>query len=266
MKKLYFEYDMRISYSEAAQSCRYTMKCIPAGTDRQRLEKLDIRIQPKADYAEGEDSFGNRLLFGGVDEVHDFFSVCVTGQVTAGLSGAEPVRRGTDAMLYRHPHGLTRPAEGICSYWETLRTKLRGTPLEQGIFLMHRLRQDFAYEQNVTDISTTAEEAFRLGRGVCQDYAHILIALCRMAGIPARYVTGMLIGEGRSHAWVEILSEDQWFGLDPANDLLVEDSHIKIGVGRDAADCAINRGLVMGGGRQTQTVRVHVSETCEGKS
>ena len=125
---------------------------------------------------------------------------------------------------------------------------------------MHRLHQDFVYEQNITGISTTAEEAFRLGGGVCQDYAHILITLCRMAKISARYVTGMLLGEGKSHAWVEILSDDRWYALDPANDLEVTDSHIKIGVGRDAADCAINRGLVMGGGRQTQTVRVSVTE------
>lgn len=260
MKKLYFEYYMQIVYSEAAQSCRYTMKCIPAGTDRQRLETLEIQIHPEADYCEGEDSFGNRQLFGGVDIPHDSFDICMKGRITVGLAASEPITKDTDAMLFRHHHGLTKPGERIACYFESLRGGLQGTALEQGKFLMHRLHQDFVYEQNITGISTTAEEAFRLGGGVCQDYAHILITLCRMAKISARYVTGMLLGEGKSHAWVEILSDDRWYALDPANDLEVTDSHIKIGVGRDAADCAINRGLVMGGGRQTQTVRVSVTE------
>ena len=114
----------------------------------------------------------------------------------------------------------------------------------------------------MTNVSTTAEEAWRLGRGVCQDYAHIMIALCRKAGIPARYVAGMMIGEGASHAWVEIARDDKWYGFDPANDKVVDDTYVKLGVGRDAADCLINRGLMRGGGTQTQTVDVKVCE-CE---
>ena len=109
-------------------------------------------------------------------------------------------------------------------------------------------------------MSTTAEQAWQIGAGVCQDYAHILIALCQMEGIPARYVTGMLIGEGASHAWVEVFAGDRWYPLDPTNDCTVTDSHIKIGTGRDAGDCLINRGIMHGGGTQTQEIRVSVTE------
>ena len=82
-----------------------------------------------------------------------------------------------------------------------------------------------------------------------------------MVGIPARYVTGMLIGEGASHAWVEVLAGEHWYPLDPTNNCVVTDSHIKIGTGRDAGDCLINRGIMHGGGTQTQDVRVCVTET-----
>ena len=90
-----------------------------------------------------------------------------------------------------------------------------------------------------------------------------MIALCRMAGIPARYVTGMLVGEGSSHAWVEVLSVGKWYGLDPTNNLIVGEEHIKIGTGRDASDCPINRGLLFGGGEQVQIVSVKVRQEKE---
>ena len=126
--------------------------------------------------------------------------------------------------------------------------------------LMHRLHADFRYAPGTTNVRTTAEQAFQQGCGVCQDYAHIFIALMHLAKIPARYVTGLVTGEGASHAWVEILDGDKWYGLDPTNDMLVTDNHIKIGVGRDAGDCMINRGIMHGNTRQSQEIKVTVRE------
>ena len=95
---------------------------------------------------------------------------------------------------------------------------------------------------------------------VRQDYAQILIALCHLEKIPARYVAGMMIGEGASHAWVEICQDGIWYGLDPTNNKLVDDDYIKLSHGRDASDCLINRGVIVGGGEQTQDIKVHVWE------
>jgi len=100
-----------------------------------------------------------------------------------------------------------------------------------------------------------------MGKGVCQDYAHIYITLLRIMGIPARYVCGMLIGEGVSHAWAEALCEKRWIGFDPTNDCLISDSHIKLGDGRDASECAINRGIIWGGGTQMQEISVAVERS-----
>ncbi len=125
---------------------------------------------------------------------------------------------------------------------------------------MHGLHQDFSYVPGTTDVNTTAEEAWKQGKGVCQDYAHIYVTLLRLAGIPARYVCGLIIGEGASHAWAEVLIDGFWVPFDPTNDCLVWDHYIKLGHGRDAADCAINRGLMWNGGAQSQDISVLVEK------
>lgn len=260
MKRLHFDYSMRLSYSEQVQKCHFTIKCIPQSTDRQKVETFNVEIEPKESMEEGTDSFGNQILFGNVHREHDTFSFHISGTVMTGLSESESLGNENILGAYRYPYGLTVPGEGLNAYFEKLQPLKGSSDYEKAVFLMNCLYRDFSYEKYVTGIHTTAEEAWQLGKGVCQDYAHILIALCRMAGIPARYVTGMLIGEGYSHAWVEILSEGRWYALDPTNDCIVDDAHIKIGIGRDASDCMINRGVMTGGGMQTQEIRVLVEE------
>ena len=125
---------------------------------------------------------------------------------------------------------------------------------------MHKLHQDLSYEKGVTTFQTTAEEAMKLKKGVCQDYAHILIALLRMMKIPARYVVGMMIGEGFSHAWVEMEADGRWYGLDPTNDVLVGENYIKISHGRDYNDCIVNKGVFTGMASQKQDISVIVCE------
>lgn len=134
------------------------------------------------------------------------------------------------------------------------------TARDQCIRIMNSLHNDFIYEKNVTDINTDAESAWRAGRGVCQDFAHIYITLLRLAGIPARYVCGLIDGEGESHAWVESLIDGVWTGFDPTNNCEASGTYIKLSIGRDASECAVNRGIVMGGGAQTQLISAQVCE------
>jgi len=260
MKRLHFDYFMKIDYSEAVSLCHFTIKCFPKNTLRQKAEGLSVALSPAVPYSIGADSFGNRQIYGRDDILHHNFSFRITGKVRAGLSDWEEEADEDRIAVFRHPHGLNRAGESLRAYHAEIRGELPEDVYKKSVFLMHRLYQDFIYEKNVTDMRTTAEEAWRLGKGVCQDYAHILIALLHMEGIPARYVTGMLIGEGASHAWVEMLYRGRWYGLDPTNDSRVGDSHIKIGVGREASDCLINRGIMHGGGTQRQTIEVAVSE------
>lgn len=260
MKNLLYDYYMRISYTEPVGECHYTIRCIPAETDDQRPGQMKMEIMPEDNHTLGEDSFGNRLITGRVDADHDLFVFHIKGSVQTGLCGYEEAEAEEKTALYKYPSTLTRPGKGLKAYYERLRLAEGMSDHQKAVFMMHRLHGDFAYEKGITDVSTTAEEAWNMGKGVCQDYAHILTALCRLAGIPARYVTGMMVGEGFSHAWIEILAEGKWYALDPTNDLIVGDEHIKIGNGRDAGDCMINRGIMKGGGRQSMEINVKVSE------
>lgn len=261
MKKLTFDYYMQIDYSEVVSSCHFTIKCLPKETLRQRVEKLEIQLSPDVSYNTGTDSFGNGQIYGWDDVDHTTFSFRIKGDVYTDLDRREEKTNEDMLAVFRYPHGLNLAGESLISYHERVARALPADVYEKALFFMHRLHEDFVYEKGCTDVGTTAEEAWKQRKGVCQDFAHILIALLHRERIPARYVTGMIPGEGESHAWVEIAKDGFWYGIDPTNDIPVGDNYIKIGVGRDAADCLINRGIMHGGGNQSQIVRVSVMET-----
>lgn len=251
---------MEIVYSVEVSRCHFTIKCIPGNTARQQIENIKIQLSPKTPYCEGRDGFHNLQIYG-IDELpHTVFRFEIEGDARCGMAAYEEAADENLAMVFRHPHGLNVAGQTIQAYYENWKAASCGSVYERAIGLMHRLHQDFAYEPCTTTVETTAEEAFAQGHGVCQDYAHIFIALLHLSGIAARYVTGLIVGEGASHAWVEILQDGKWYGLDPTNDSPVSENHIKIGVGRDAKDCMINRGIMHGGGLHTQTVKVSVTE------
>jgi transglutaminase-like putative cysteine protease len=109
------------------------------------------------------------------------------------------------------------------------------------------------YRHDVTTVRTTAAEALAVGAGVCQDYAHVMLALCRLCGLPARYVSGHLVGEGGSHAWVEVLlpspgdrSSLVAVAFDPTNDRAAGPGYLTVAVGRDYADVAPTHGSYCG--------------------
>ncbi|MGN0401307.1 MAG: transglutaminase family protein [Acetatifactor sp.] len=262
MKHLIFDYDMQIDYSVAVSRCNYTIKCIPQNTMRQRIEKIAIDLFPKTNYSWGMDGLKNRQIYGMNEEEHNTFCFHISGDARTGLAEYEEIADDSMAMIFRHPHGLNVAGEGIRTYFEKISQEImfEKDAYAKAIRIMHRLYGDYRYQANMTTINTTAEEAFLLGQGVCQDYAHIFIALLHLAGVPARYVTGLMIGEGASHAWVEVLHNGMWYGLDPTNDKLVLSDYIKIGVGRDAGDCMINRGIMHGGGLHTQKIKAIVKE------
>lgn len=126
---------------------------------------------------------------------------------------------------------------------------------------------NFTYTKGITNIETTIDDILGLKKGVCQDFAHLLLQLLRTIGIPARYVSGYvcpnkseLRGEGATHAWVEIYTPTQgWLGLDPTNNIWTMDSHVKLAVGRNFSDCTLIKGTFKGLARQTLSVAVSTS-------
>lgn len=140
--------------------------------------------------------------------------------------------------------------------------------------LAQRIRAEFAYSPLVTDISTPLDQAFAERRGVCQDFAHIMIAGLRGLGLPAAYVSGFirtipppgkerLEGADATHAWVSVWCGPKigWFGIDPTNAIDVGNDHIVLAIGRDFSDVSPVHGVFVGSGAQELEVRVDVVPT-----
>ena len=185
------------------------------------------------------------------------------GNAICGLADYEESGEEEKIAKYRYQTDRTRPGPSIFSLYRRIPVVDTMTDFEKARAFMEGLSHSFSYVPQVTDVSTTAEEAFAGGKGVCQDYTHILLSLCRIERIPCRYVTGMLSGEGASHAWVEVLDQGKWKGLDPTNEVVVADDHIRIASGRDCRDCRMNHGRFVGNTRQCQTVVCLVQEKGE---
>ncbi len=126
---------------------------------------------------------------------------------------------------------------------------------------------NFSYIKGITSIETTLDEVWKLKAGVCQDFAHILLVILRLLNIPARYVSGYvcphdhnLRGEGATHAWVEAyIPFYGWLGLDPTNNCLVNDLHVRLAIGRNFSDCSPVKGTYKGTAKQALEVGVSVS-------
>lgn len=126
--------------------------------------------------------------------------------------------------------------------------------------------KNFIYTKGITTIYTTLDEILEIKKGVCQDFAHLLLQLLRTAGIPSRYVSGYICpnendyrGEGATHAWVEIFTPNQgWLGLDPTNNIWTMANHVKLSVGRNFNDCTPVKGTFKGLSRQTLSVSVAI--------
>lgn len=258
MKELSFYYMLRIRFSAPVTNHRFTVRCVPQDNECQKIRRLEISILPKKSLSGSRDSFGNYCIFGYCSEPHELFKAEVKGEALTGLADAQYAGPEYRMGLYRCQTDYTRPGKALDGFFRELSFRKGSSNLEKGRRMMEALYGRFAYVQGVTDFATTAEEAFLLGKGVCQDYAHILLSLCRMEGIPARYVVGMLLGEGASHAWVEIYDGGYWYGLDPTNLVAAGEDHIKISSGRDYKDCVINQGIMTGRATQTQEVEVLV--------
>lgn len=265
MRELHFKYAMRITFDSEISQHRFTVKCIPESNERQKIDNLVVSVYPNQSLGQDRDSFGNRCILGFSKLPHDRFEIVVEGDAETGLALSE---KGDPVHMlgrYRYPTFYTIPGEKIHSYYEQFNFPDGMSDYDKSVFMMRKLYADFRYVSGATNINTTAEQAMEQGCGVCQDYSHILIALCHLAGIPARYIVGMLIGEGASHAWVEIYDSGSWYALDPTNNLLVDDQHIKISNGRDYKDCLINQGMFVGCASQVQTISVIVQDRDDDK-
>ena len=132
--------------------------------------------------------------------------------------------------------------------------------------ITHWIHEDFEYRPLATAVDSTIADVLALRSGVCQDFAHLMIGICREMGLPARYVSGYIFtnraagvrGQDASHAWCQVhVPSDGWLGFDPTNDLVIDERYVEVAIGRDYRDAAPTKGLYRGSASERMTVAVH---------
>jgi transglutaminase-like putative cysteine protease len=249
----------------------------PATTDEKRLPFFLLAVQPPVRLRHFRDEHFNYVHWFDIPEPHDELVIEAESRITTTSQFADglPTDIPFEALRGLHDESL-RPFTGDSRYVavepEVWRLAVDARDGRRGVFetaraLMEAVFRGWEYDPAATDASTHMRAAFTSRRGVCQDFAHIMIGLCRSLGIPARYVSGYLFagrGAQASHAWCEIhLPGQGWFGLDPTNNLLADDLYVKIATGRDYQDAAPVRGEFRGppGATAALEVRVEIQES-----
>lgn len=254
----------------------------------QHISDFSIEMDPDPmDFTENRDFFGNSVHSFSIQEPHERFSVLTQfnarvisnpapideltincAQVRNALHGDTSFRM-LQALQFIYPSPQTH-ADPAIAEWAAAFFPDQRPFMEAVLEFNHALKSEIAFDPAATEITTSVSEVFAMKRGVCQDFAHLMIAALRSQDLPARYVSGYILthprpGEPRlegadaSHAWVSVFVPGYgWIDLDPTNDLLVNDQHIRIAVGRDFDDISLIKGSVTGGGTSTLAVEVTV--------
>ena len=257
MKKLSFYFKTHNEYSKPITEHDFLLRCIPQELPEQKLVNLFLDVKPLPTGGNfGQDSFGNRTYVGRLPEPHKVFNYTIRGVAIRDDSLKEEC--DPPLPIYTFPSALTKPPE-------ILRELLRDTPhdediLRQALLFRESVYRSMAYKSEVTDVKTTAAEAIRQHAGVCQDFTHVFLALCRMRGIPSRYVSGIPEGEGASHAWAEVWYQGKWYGIDATRNCPADETYLKFCTGRDFSDCPIEQGIFWGAGYQKQEVYTTLKE------
>jgi transglutaminase-like putative cysteine protease len=249
------EQHIRYDYSKPVTDLRQRLMVVPPPRHgrQQRVDwSVDVRGASAKIVRTGRESFGNLRIEIAVPVVPSWVEFHVRS--TVAFCDEESAATVRFDERYLRPTSLTSPNEAIARL---------GAGCDRAPELIcERVHRALTYEWGVTGVETTAADAMSAGRGVCQDYAHVMVAACRSVGVAARYVSGHLLGEGGSHAWVEVLHAhpehaDRWGvqAWDPTHCRRTDDSYITIATGRDYRDVAPMSGTFDGDGRGSLTVR-----------
>ena len=238
---------LKYEYPGPIEDLRHRLMLVPPDyhfDQRRIVHRIEVSGAPGA-VEEHRDAFGNVVLEVVAPYVEQTISFEVWIVVERRSDRVVAVERAIDGTLLEHTR-RTEPDDTLRCAAATLQAA-GGSAEELAQRINSWVHQHLSYQHDVTDIKTSAAEALALGRGVCQDYAHIMLTLCRLCRLPARYVSGHLLGEGGTHAWVEVLfptadGEVRIIALDPTHDREAGPSYVTVAVGRDYGDVAPTSG------------------------
>jgi transglutaminase-like putative cysteine protease len=286
-------YDIRhvttYAYESAVSYARCSLRLEPRSGDGQELISHSVEIRPRpAERSARRDFFGTLTESVVIEQPHrhlriDSRSQVAVSRTTPGRAAPSPPWESVRDIAFEatslkpsSPIGyvFASPLVPVCA--PVTAYAAASFPAEMGVLvgavdLMRRIRSEFRYDPKATVISTPLHEVFEKRHGVCQDFAHVMIAGLRGLGLPAAYVSGYLRtiappgkprlqGADATHAWVALWCGGRlgWIGFDPTNDLLVENDHIILGIGRDFSDVSPVDGIIVGSPKQKLHVAVDV--------
>ncbi|MES2887109.1 MAG: transglutaminase family protein [Pseudomonadota bacterium] len=281
-------HETRYAYASAVSQSWQLARLKPRSLPWQRLLSHALQIEPAPDEChEALDGFGNAVTHFGLHTAHRVLTVRMQSVLevadrpalpTLPTQAWEQVRsavhqlpQATDlhAALMTEATAMLPLSEPARLYAEPSLVPGRDW-LDAVTELMHRIHVDFEFDPASTTVSTSVDEVLHQRRGVCQDFAHLMLAALRAHGLPARYVSGYLltdppagqprlVGVDASHAWVAAYSPlHGWVEFDPTNDQRADRRYITLAWGSDFADVVPVRGVILGGGEQEMTVSVNV--------
>lgn len=256
-------------YEPAASGVIQVLRLTPGNHDGQYVADWQVDLSTDSHLSMRRDAFGNITHVFTADGPLSELVIHVDGNIETQDTGG--VLRGTDERfppsLFLRATSLTQPGAALTTFAQELRTRFGDDVLGFLHQLMRELNTTMVFDTDPTSTGTSANEAFALKRGVCQDYAHIFIACARAAGVPARYVGGHfmradgVVQQEAGHAWAEAyVTNLGWVGFDPTNGISITDAHARIAIGLDYLGAAPVRGTRYGGGIETLAVAVSVDQ------
>lgn len=276
-------------YAQPVSVSHHSAMMKPMSDQTQTLNSFDIDIDPRpADYLERTDYYGNVIHYFSLQERHETFVVNTHSDVTVypNFKRADGYTKTADDAVRElrsewnagHVQTMEFVFESPCVRFGRLVDEFldayfdRSLPLTQAIArLAARINEIFTFDPTATDVSTPVETTLANRRGVCQDFAHVMIACARRVGVPAKYVSGYilthppegeerLVGADASHAWVSIYAPSVgWIEMDPTNSQFCNLEHVRVATGRDFRDVSMLKGALTGG--HNHSLRIAVTMT-----
>lgn len=263
--RIRIDYATTYAYDRAARFIIQTLRLTPRSSEAQQVRHWAVETDVDARLRRSEDAFGNVVHALYTESPTQSLTVRVSGEiVTTDTAGVVPPDQETlSPLVFLRDTPLTRRDELISVFASEF---VAHPPLDRMHRLMAAIHGSVAFEVGVTSPTHSASEVLAIGRGVCQDHAHVFIACARHMGVPARYVSGHLARRDRedqeaAHAWAEAWIEGLgWVGFDPANGVCPTERYVRVATGLDYLGAAPVRGASYGGGGERLAVRLNVRD------
>jgi transglutaminase-like putative cysteine protease len=261
--RLHIEHRTTLTYDELISEAYTEMRLTPMDAGGRRTLSFRLVTEPHGEIAGYRERHGNDVRHFDVLQPHQRLMVYAASETLTPERFTDVTELAPlDEYDYLKPTTYAPANELICQFAAPYDANDKRAV---ALALMNAVYTQLSYVPGATDVKTTADDVLALGRGVCLDFAHVLIAACRCQGIPARYVSGYLHDPGldgrntASHAWVDVFVCGQgWISLDPTHNCEQTEHYVRLGIGRDYADVPPTRGIYKGKAKETLEVQVNV--------